>query len=155
MDHFHRKSLRNQWSWPFELFHWIFLHDFTLFVVDIHQIRLISLFRHLSDHFHFHPTLEQKRVIDLRPCRIKLSYKCFEKNRAKWDMFKDVGGTRYFFISEIHLKYEMSDETAEWVLICYPRWHLISESNIIYTRPSDISCSCLQSHMFQSKYWIY
>ena len=59
------------------------------------------------------------------------------------------------FISEMHLKYEMSDETAEWVLICYPRWHLISESNIIYTRPSDISCSCLQSHMFQSKYWIY
>ena len=24
MDHFHRKSMRNQWSWPFELFHWIF-----------------------------------------------------------------------------------------------------------------------------------
>ena len=23
-DHFHRKSMRNQWSWPFELFHWIF-----------------------------------------------------------------------------------------------------------------------------------
>ena len=78
-----------------------FLHDFTLFVVDIHQIRLISLFRHLSDHFHFHPTLEQKRAIDLRPCRIKLSYKCFEKNRAKWDMFKDVGGARYF----LYLKY--------------------------------------------------
>jgi len=47
-----------------------FLHDFTLFVVDIHQIRLISLFRHISDHFHFHPILEQKRVIDLIPCRI-------------------------------------------------------------------------------------
>ena len=31
-----------------------FLHDFTLFVVDIHQIRLISLFRHFPDHFHFH-----------------------------------------------------------------------------------------------------
>ena len=45
-----------------------FLHDFTLFVVDIHQIRLISLFRHFSDHFHFHPILEQKRVIDLNPC---------------------------------------------------------------------------------------
>ena len=47
-----------------------FLHDFTLFVVDIHQIRLISLFRHFSDHFHFHPILEQKRVIDLIPCHI-------------------------------------------------------------------------------------
>ena len=31
-----------------------FLHDFTLFVVDIHQIRLISLFWHFPDHFHFH-----------------------------------------------------------------------------------------------------
>ena len=47
-----------------------FLHDFTLFVVDIHQIRLISFFRHFSDHFHFHPILEQKRVIDLIPCHI-------------------------------------------------------------------------------------
>ena len=55
-------------GWLFELFI-DFLHDFTLFVVDIHQIRLISLFRHFSDHFHFHPILEQKRVIDLNPCR--------------------------------------------------------------------------------------
>ena len=46
-----------------------FLHDFTLFVVDIHQIRLISLFQHFSDHFH--PTLEQKHVIDLRPCHTR------------------------------------------------------------------------------------
>ena len=51
-----------------------FLHDFTLFVVDIHQIRLISLFRHFSDHFHFHPILEQKRVIDLNPCLIQPHY---------------------------------------------------------------------------------
>ena len=49
-----------------------FLHDFTLFVVDIHQIRLISLFRHFPDHFHFHPILEQKCVIDLIPCHIFL-----------------------------------------------------------------------------------
>ena len=49
-----------------------FLHDFTLFVVDIHQIRLISLFRHFSDHFHFHPILEQKRVIDLIPCHKRI-----------------------------------------------------------------------------------
>ena len=32
---------------------------------------LISLFRHFSDHFHFHPTLEQKHVIDMRPCHIE------------------------------------------------------------------------------------
>ena len=25
MDHFHRKSMGNQWIWPFELFHWIFV----------------------------------------------------------------------------------------------------------------------------------
>ena len=24
LDHFHRESMGNQWSWPFELFHWIF-----------------------------------------------------------------------------------------------------------------------------------
>ena len=24
MDHFHGKSMGNQWSWPFELFHWFF-----------------------------------------------------------------------------------------------------------------------------------
>ena len=53
-----------------------FLHDFTLFVVDIHQIRLISLFRHFSDHFHFHPILEQKRVIDLIPCHIPYGWNC-------------------------------------------------------------------------------
>ena len=28
MDHFHRKSMRNQWSWPFELFHWFFNFTF-------------------------------------------------------------------------------------------------------------------------------
>ena len=32
-----------------------FLHDFTLFVADIHQIMLISLFLTPFDHFHFHP----------------------------------------------------------------------------------------------------
>ena len=52
MDHFHRKSMSNQLAvWAVSL---NFLHDFTLFVVDIHQIRLILLFRHFPDHFHFH-----------------------------------------------------------------------------------------------------
>ena len=31
-----------------------FLFDFTLFVIDIHQIMLISLFPTPFDHFHFH-----------------------------------------------------------------------------------------------------
>ena len=35
----------------------IFLFDFTLFVIDIHHIVLISLFPTPFDHFHFHPTL--------------------------------------------------------------------------------------------------
>ena len=67
MDHFHRKSMWNQWSWPF---HFIFFHDFTLFVVDIHHIRQISL----SHHFHFYPTLEPKCVIDLKSCHIEEIY---------------------------------------------------------------------------------
>ena len=35
----------------------IILFDFTLFVIDIHQIMLISLFPTPSDHFPSHPTL--------------------------------------------------------------------------------------------------
>ena len=58
MDYFLRKSMGNQWIWPFELFQWFFLFDFTLFVIDIHQIMLISLFSSTPfDHFHSHPTL--------------------------------------------------------------------------------------------------
>ena len=68
-----------------------FLHDFTLFVVDIHQIRLISLFRHFSDHFHFHPILEQKRVIDLIPCRMNVyCILCILKH--KWLSIVWIGG---------------------------------------------------------------
>ena len=46
-----------------------FLHDFTLFVVDIHQIRQISLFWHFPDHFHFHGSagLIPKVNLSLRP----------------------------------------------------------------------------------------
>ena len=58
LDLFHRKSMGNQWSWTFELFHWIFCmisHCNALFVTDIHQIMLISLFLTSFDHFHFHP----------------------------------------------------------------------------------------------------
>ena len=35
----------------------IFLFDFTLFVIDIHHIMLISLFPTPFEHFHFDPTL--------------------------------------------------------------------------------------------------
>ena len=66
-----------------------FLHDFTLFVVDIHQIRLISLFRHFSDHFHH--ILEQKRVIDLIPC---LMYDIYTNQNTK-DTIQNLKYTKY------------------------------------------------------------
>ena len=75
-------STGNQWEISEVQFQWSsvsavslnFLHDFILFMVDIHQIRLISLFRHFSDHFHFYPTLEPKCVIDLKSCHIEEIY---------------------------------------------------------------------------------
>ena len=39
----------NVWTLPL-----IFLHDFTLFVIDMHQNRSLSLFSTPFDHFHFH-----------------------------------------------------------------------------------------------------
>ena len=47
----------------------IFLFDFTLFVIDIHHIMLISLFPTPFDHFHFHPTLglDPALILTLRP----------------------------------------------------------------------------------------
>ena len=42
------------------------LHDFTLFVTDIHQIMIILLFFPTPfDHFHFHPTLGQDPALIL------------------------------------------------------------------------------------------
>ena len=46
----------------------IFLHDFILFVVDIHQIRLISLFPTPFDHFHFHGSAGLVPKFILTPC---------------------------------------------------------------------------------------
>ena len=49
-----------------------FLHDFTLFVIDTHQIMLISLFPTPFDHFHFHPTLglDPALILTLRPKQV-------------------------------------------------------------------------------------
>ena len=44
------------------------LPDFILFVIDMHQIMLISLFSTSFDHFHFHGFLEPKPMVILRPC---------------------------------------------------------------------------------------
>ena len=46
----------------------IFLHDFTLFVIDMHQKRSISLFPTPSGHFHFHPFPALIWWVDLRRC---------------------------------------------------------------------------------------
>ena len=58
-----------------------FLHDFTLLVVDIHQIRLISLFRHFSNHFHFHGSagLVPKLILTPRPTQHYISATLSEK----------------------------------------------------------------------------
>ena len=47
----------------------IFLHGFTLFVVDIHQIRLISLFLTPFDHFHFYGSAGLVLKLILTPYR--------------------------------------------------------------------------------------
>ena len=60
----------------------IFLHDFTLFVIDI--LRLISLFLTTFDHFHFHPTLELKSSVILRSCHVWMEKSfCSDLNDAK------------------------------------------------------------------------
>ena len=46
----------------------VIVHDFTLFVVDIHQIRLISLFPTPFDHFHFHGSAGLVPKFILTPC---------------------------------------------------------------------------------------
>ena len=64
LDHIHRKSMGNGRLSCFI----VFLHDFTLFVIDIHQIMLISLFLTQFDHFHGSAGLVPKgRVLETFP----------------------------------------------------------------------------------------
>ena len=46
----------------------IFLHDFILFGIDMHQNRSISLFKTLFDHFHFYPLVALKCYPHLIMC---------------------------------------------------------------------------------------
>ena len=48
----------------------IFLHDFTLFVIDMHQNRPISLVLTPFDHFHFHALAALIWWVLLRSCHI-------------------------------------------------------------------------------------
>ena len=50
---------------------------------------------HFSDHFHFHPTLEQKRVIDLRPCHIMRSHLWLAGDLAEYHTFLQF----FFFLN--------------------------------------------------------
>ena len=53
----------NVWTLPL-----IFLHDFTLFVIDMHQNRSVSLFSTPFDHFHFHALAALIWWVQLRSC---------------------------------------------------------------------------------------
>ena len=55
----------------------IFLHDFILFGIDMHQNRSISLFKTLFDHFHFHPLGALKWYPHLILCPLLSSYTVF------------------------------------------------------------------------------
>ena len=46
----------------------VFLHDFTLFVIDIHQIMLVSLFPTLFGHFQFLGSTGQNPNLILTLC---------------------------------------------------------------------------------------
>ena len=52
----------------------IFLNDFTLFVIDIHQITLIPLFPTPFDHFHFHGSAGQVPKLMLTPCLVAFDF---------------------------------------------------------------------------------
>ena len=54
------------WAFPS-----IFLHDFILFGIDMHQNRSISLFKTLFDHFHFYPLVALKCYPHLISCHIR------------------------------------------------------------------------------------
>ena len=58
----------NVWTLPL-----IFLRNFTLFVIDMHQNRPVSLFSTPFDHFHFHTLAELIWWVQLRSCHISSS----------------------------------------------------------------------------------
>ena len=51
----------------------IFLHDFILFGIDMHQNRSISLFKTLFDHFHFYPLVALKCYPHLIMCHTRVT----------------------------------------------------------------------------------
>ena len=57
-----------------------FLFDFTLFVIDGHQIMLISLFPTPFDHFHFHGSGGLVPKLILTPCHMVMKCHCDDEN---------------------------------------------------------------------------
>ena len=68
--------MAKHWIWKVGPFHWFFLHDFTLFVIDMHQKRSISLFPTPFGHFHFHPFPALIWWVDLRRCHYQHHHHC-------------------------------------------------------------------------------
>ena len=50
------------------------MYDFTMFVIDIHQIMLISLFTTPFDHFHFHESAGLVPKLILIPCLVAFDF---------------------------------------------------------------------------------
>ena len=57
------------------LFFSFFLRALTLFVIDMHQIMLISLYPTPFDHFHFHPTFGLGPDLILTVCHKQNTWK--------------------------------------------------------------------------------
>ena len=70
----------------------IFLFDFTLFVIDIHHIMLISLFPTPFDHFHFHPTLglDPALILTLRPKTVAIEKVIWEGGGILREEFGEI-----------------------------------------------------------------
>ena len=97
----------------------IFLFDFTLFVIDIHHIILISLFSAPFDHFHFHPTLGLDPALILA-----LRHKSFDVTRP-FPRLVMIGGTSAHFDS----KTSTTSHTVAKTMVSttyLTRYHLIS-----------------------------
>ena len=64
----------------------ILLYDFTLFVIDMHPIMLISLCSTSFDHLHFHGFLKSKRMVLLKSCHIDIDIDIFKSDLIDIDI---------------------------------------------------------------------
>ncbi len=91
----------------------IFLHDFTLFGIDMHQNRSISLFKTLFDHFHFYPLVALKCYPHLIMCHNK-QYCHVVQNCSKWFFCSTDNVFRKY--DKYRPKYDsFTDQPFKWV----------------------------------------